>query len=89
MLTQQALSAIKDRNPENSDIQILLNEIQELNERQDTATRWIVDDVLPRMKEVWRYLLYQKRIPKQCLTLDIATARLEGHLMWLGLYRSR
>ncbi len=52
MLTQQELSAIKNRNPENADMKSLLNEVQQLKDRQDTATRWIVEDVLPRMKEV-------------------------------------
>jgi hypothetical protein len=55
-------------------------------ERQNTVIGWITRDVLPAMKDVWRYLLHQKKTPKECLILDNAIAQLEGDLayLWMG-----
>jgi hypothetical protein len=49
------------------------------------SIRWIGRDVLPKLREVRRYLLYRKPCPKEYLPLDTAVAKLEEHLGWLGL----
>jgi hypothetical protein len=87
MMSKIQLVEIAARNQErpNEDVTALLAEIHELKSRQMQATRWIGGDVLPKLKTVWRYLLYRKPCPEECLVLDNAIAKLEGDLGWLAL----
>jgi hypothetical protein len=87
MMSKIQLAAIQARNQERADedVTTLLAEIHELKNRQIQAMRWIGSDVVPNLKEVWRYLLYRKPCPKECLVLDTAIGKLEGHLGWLAL----
>ncbi len=87
MMTKAQLAQIAVRNEEraNEDVTALLAEIHELRSRQAQAIRWIGGGILPNLKEVWRYLLYTKPCPKECLALDNAIAKLEGDLRWLAL----
>jgi hypothetical protein len=89
MLTTDELSSIKERNTDNPDVTALLAELELQRERQNTAIGWISRDALPAMKQVWRYLLYQKKTPPECLMLDNAIAQLEGDLGWLWMGNSR
>jgi hypothetical protein len=88
MMTQTTLAEIVDRNQgrQDPDVTALLAEVGEQRNRQTTAIGWISRDVVPNLKDVWRYLLYQKEVPKECLVLDNAISKLEGDLMWLGLW---
>ena len=88
MMTQELLDEIATRNQDrpNEDVTALLAEVHKLKNRQITVLCWIGTDVVPDLKEVWRYLLYQRKVPKECLVLDNAISRLEGDLMWLGLW---
>lgn len=87
MMSKMQLAEIAARNQgrPNEDVTILLAEVHELRSRQTQAIRWIGRDVLPNLKEVWRYLLYRKPCPRECLVLDTAIAKLEGDLGWLAL----
>jgi hypothetical protein len=87
MIGKNQLAEIEARNQErpNQDVTALLAEVHELKNRQMTFTSWIGRDVVPNLKEVWRYLLYRKPCRKECLVLDIAIAKLEGDLGWLAL----
>jgi hypothetical protein len=87
IMTKTQLAAITARNRErpNEDVTALLAELLELKSRQTQVIRWIGGGVVPNLKEVWRYLLYRKPCPKECLVLDNAIAKLEGDLGWLAL----
>ena len=87
MMNKAQLAQITARNQElpNEDVMVLLAGVHELKTRQMQAIRWIGGGVVPILKEVWRYLLYRKPCPKECLVLDNAIAKLEGDLGWLAL----
>jgi hypothetical protein len=88
MMNKAQLAEISARNQErpNEDVTVLLTEVQGLRDQQMTFIRWTAKDVMPKLKEVWRVLLYQKPCPEECLTLDKAIGKLEGDLGWLALY---
>lgn len=87
MLNKRLLAEMDARNQEspNEDVTALLAEVHELKRRQMQPIRWIGTGVVPKLKTVWRYLLYQKSCPKECLVLDKALSSLEGDLRWLVL----
>jgi len=87
MMSKNQLAEIAARNQErpNEAVTTMLAEIDELKSRQIQAIRWIGSDVVPNLKEVWRYLLYRKPCPEECMVLDTAIAKLEGDLGWLAL----
>lgn len=87
MISKMQLAEIEARNREqpNADVTSLLAYVRELRSRQMQVIRWIGGDVVPNLKKVWRYLLYRKPCPKECLELDTAIATLEGDLGWLAL----
>ena len=87
-MNKAQLAEIAARNQErpNEDVTALLTEVQALRDRQMTFIRWAAEGVLPKLKAVWRVLLYQKPRPAECLTLDKAIGKLEGDLGWLALF---
>jgi hypothetical protein len=87
MMSKMQLVEIAARNQErpNEDVTTLLAEVYILKSRQMQIIRWIGGDVVPNLKEVWRYLLCRKPCPKECLVLDTAIVKLEGDLGWLAL----
>jgi len=82
---RRAEIAARNQEQPNENVTALLAEVHELESRQVQAIRWIGGDVVPALKEVWRYLLYRKPCSKECLVLDTAIGKLEGDLWWLAL----